>query len=282
MMGKRIVEIVCMSVSVACLVVSCGKESAPAGKEIRIGVSNPINVTTKVTPVTVIPATLYWGASRGSAGSETSVWACTSGAVSGGEIATGKYQDPTPVAYNYYISNRSFTIGAASTNITADGSTDVIVGSVRSCTDVNPSIELTHIFARTGTLSFTSQAGYTMTNVSWSIKGKGAVNGTAGTFNLSTMSWTSSSGSLPETVFTSSSDIWLIPSVYTVSCTYTLTKGDYTKTFTKSGDVTFLPGKVTNISGSASGGDATDITFLVSINGWDDYDAGEVELTEGS
>ena len=262
------------------LVFSCSKslEESVTGGEVRLHVSHPMSVTTKVTPVTLIPSTLYWGASTGSSGSETPVWACVSAAVADGEIATGKYQESTPVAYNYYVSNQSFTIGAAATTLTADGSTDVIVGSARSDESVTPSVSLQHIYSRTGSFSMTTQPGYAISDVSWTIVGKSAVNGIAGTYNLSTMSWTATSAVLASTAVTSSSDLWLIPAVYTVSCQYTLTKGDYTETFIKSGDVTFIAGKITNISGVASGGDATEITFLISFNDWEDYDAGEIAL----
>ena len=219
-----------------------------------------------------MPGTLYWGATTGSAGSETSKWAAASATVSSNKINTGKYQTATPTTYNFYVANQNFSIAAAKTTMTvANNDTDIITARVSS-SSATPAIQLGHIFARTGSLTCNTVSGYTISGVSWKIVGKGDVNGTAGSFNMTTNSWESASDKLSsEIAITSSSDMYLIPGSYTVKVTYTLTKGDWTKTYTKSADVTLQQGKVNNISGTAvldSGEGATEIVLNVSVAAW--------------
>ena len=256
--------------------IACNKTAAPevGPKEIVLNVGDGFNavVETKATAVTTVPSSLYWGASTGTAGSEVSKWAAATATVSSNKINTGKYQTKTPTTYNFYVANQNFSIAAAKTTMTvANNNTDVIAARVSS-SSTTPAIQLGHIFARTGSLTCNTVTGYTISGVSWTIVGKGDVNGTAGTFNLTTNSWDSASTKLSsDTPITSSSDMYLIPGSYTIKVTYTLTKGDWTDTFTKSADVTLQQGKVNNISGTAvlgEGDGATEIVLNVSVAAW--------------
>lgn len=251
---------------------SCNsKEQTSPEDEIIIRVADEMDAEvsyTKATEITSVPSSLYWGASTGSSGSETAKWSASAGTVSSSQIATGKYQTYSPTTYNYYVSNLSFSVGSSCTMSVPNNNTDVIVGKTSS-SSTTPSITMGHIFARTGTLTMNTQTSYTISDVSWTIVGKSAVNGTAGTYNLSSSSWTSASTTLSsDTSFTGSSNLYLIPGTYTVKCTYTLSKGDWTHSFTKSADVSLLGGYVNNISGTASGGDASEIVISVSLAAW--------------
>ena len=98
-----------------------------------------------------------------------------------------------------------------------------------------------------------------------------------GTYNLRTGAWSglsaasdracaSFSGSTSSQ--SSSNDIWLVPGTYTISVSYTLTKGEYVVPFTKTGNVTLVAGKTNNISTTAVGGSASEIVFSVSLTPW--------------
>ena len=258
---------------------SCNKEDASAlvsdgPREIVLVMDDSFDasVDTKATAITSAPSTLYWGASTGSAGSETVKWASASASVSSNKISTGKYQTATPTTYNFYVSNLQPTIAAASTTITVpNNSTDYLAARVSS-NSTTPSVVLNHIFSRTGTLTLNKPSGhdsYSLTVNWWKIVGKSSVNGTAGVYNMTTDAWTSASTKLSsETTITGSSDMYLIPGDYTISVNYTYGIGDYTQTVTKSADITLQKGKVNNITGTAVFTDAGAIVLSVSVADW--------------
>ena len=270
--------------AVAAVMTACNKQQVAdvevpgnAGEEIILGVDDGFSVTTKATAVTTMPSSLYWGGTTGSGTSEKQKWTAASATVSSNKIATGKYQTATATSYNYYVANQNFTVpstGAVTMTIgssTADGNgTDVVSGHTTSATtSTSPSVTLNHIFARTGSLTLTASGGYTLSNVSWTIVGKGDINGTSGTYNMTTDAWTAASKKLATaTAITSSSDMYLIPGTYTLSATYTLSKGDYTGTFTKEADVTLVKGKINNMSGTTTPDPAQGISISLSLTAW--------------
>ena len=263
---------------------ACNKFDAPvavpeeAGSEITLGVlpeGIDMNVDTKATAVTAVPSTLYWGATTGTIGNaaEAKKWAAASASVSSSKIKTGKYQTATPTAYNYYVANQTFTIPATgASTMTATNTTDVIYGKIGAQTATSVTgIALKHIFSRTGTLTGTAVSGSTVSNVSWKIVGSSTINGTAGTFNLTTGAWTAASTKLSTaTTLTSSSDMYLIPGTYTITVTYTISKGDASKTLTRSGNVTLVMGKKNNISCTLDwgGSEPSEIELGVTLEDW--------------
>ena len=266
--------------------VSCNKDGGsvePQAKgEIVFDFSNSFeaSVTTKATPINAVPSSLFWCATTGTRGNsaEAKKWdmnAATAKAVSANKLATGQYQTATPTAYNYYVANLALTAPATG-NVTMtvpNNNIDAIAGWVASSSSSAPAINLQHVFARTGTLTMAAQDGYEISNVSWKIVGTGAINGTAGVFNLSTGSWASASTKLTtKTDITSSSDFYYLPGGYSLECTYTLTKGGYTQTFTKSATVDLVMGKINHIKGKASGGSATEITLEITLEDWGEVD----------
>lgn len=237
-------------------------------EEIVLGLKDfEATVDTKATAVTSIPSSLYWGASTGSLGSETAKWSAASASVSTNSISTGKYQTLSPTTYNYFVANQTFSVSTSCTMTVANNNTDVICGKVSS-SSTTPSVTLNHIFARTGSFTLNTQTGYSLSNVSWSIVSKGSVTGTAGTYNLSSDTWTSRSAALASSAVTSSSDLYLLPGEYTITCNYTLTKGDWTNTFSKTADITLVKGKVNNVTATAIGGNASEIVIGLSLTAW--------------
>lgn len=233
-------------------------------------------VDTKATPVTSIPSTLYWGTTTGTRGTgvETRKYhsggSATSATVTAGTISTGQYQTATPTAYNHYVGNQNFSIPATG-NVTmtiANNNTDVIAGWTAADPSTAPSVTLNHIFCRTGSVTLVLPSGYSQSAVSWTIKSKGAVSGTAGIYNLSTGAWTTASSTLAETALTGSSDLYLIPGEYTVTCSFTATKGDFTKSYTQVCDITLTGGRINNIVATSSKDDASQIVISVSLTAW--------------
>ena len=237
------------------------------GQEIVLNVGDSFEVDTKATAITTVPSTLYWGASTGTS-TESVKWSTASASVSSSKINTGKYQTATATAYNYYVANQTFTVAGDMT--VANNNTDIVAGRTASSSSTTPSVTLNHIFARTGSLTCNTQSGYSISGVTWKIYGSSSdIQGTAGTYNMKSQSWTAASTKITsETPITSSSDMYLIPGTYTIKVSYTLTKGDYSQSFTKTGTVSLTMGKVNNISCTAIGGGASEIVLSVSLTAW--------------
>lgn len=260
--------------------VACNEALTPdvnemSGQEICFGVKSPdidIDVETKaVTPVTSAPSSLYWEAKSGS----TVKYAVSSVSYASNKYNTGKYWPSTSASYSYMVSNVAFTTSTG--NIAAAENTmDIVVGTATDVSDNTCSITLQHIFARTGSVTINTRSGYTLSNASWTIVGKGSKAGTKGSYTIGT-GWVSRTTALSSQALTSSSDLYLIPDVYTVGVTFTLTKGDFVKTYTASSDVTLTGGKINNIVcnvGDITGTDeATNITFDVTVTPWTEVTA---------
>ena len=228
-----------------------------------------MDVHTKATAITAIPSTLNFSVTTGKLGSsETTKKASASVSPASGKIATGLYHTVNATSYNYYVSNLPITFAASGSTVSASNATDVIAGTATS-SSTSPSVTLDHIFARTGTLTLKTQTGYDLSNVSWKIAS--VTGGTSGTYNIAKQAW-SSLTKLASTSITGSSDMYLVPGSYTLTVSYTLTKGDWTQNFTKSASVTLVGGKINNISGTASGGAASAISLTVTLTPWGSTD----------
>jgi len=250
----------------ALLFSSCDEGSvktAMEGQEISFGLKGSgidLGVSTKASEVTAL-STIYWEAKQ----SGTVKHAVASYSVSDGTVSTGKYW-PLDATYDYMVSNVAFTTSTGAISATND--TDIVVGSASGVTNNTCTITLSHIFARTAGLTLNTQTGYTLSNVSWKIKSKGDASGTAGSYTIGSGWGTTATTALAEQTFTSDSDLYLIPGTYTVTVSYTLTKGDYVESFSKSADVTLSAGNKNSITGTAVGGNATEITLNVSVTPW--------------
>ena len=269
----ELVRIIIMS-GMLFFAMGCQRESVrdDVPDEIVIGFDEGIytSVDTKaITKVDALPSNLYWAATSGSGTSEAQKFANTYSSVSSSKINTGKYQTATASTYNYYVSNSSLTVGA-NTSVSATGGTsgtDVICGRVSS-SSATPSVTLGHIFSRTGTLTLNVPSGYSASSVTWSIIKSGTNTGTAGTYNLRTGAWSSTSGLTSYTTFTSSSDMYLIPGEYTVKVAFTLMRGAFSKAYTQTGSITMTAGNVCNITATTSTAEAVQVSFTTSVTAW--------------
>ena len=253
--------------------VACNKTAGPEVADcqeivLNIGDTFDAEVTaTKGTLINDVPSSLYVGRSSGSAGSESDIKAAASKSVSAGSISTGYYQTATPTSFNWYVANQSFTVTASGTTMTvANNTNDIFCARVTSSSS-SVAVTLNHIFAALGTLTMNTQSGYDITVNHWYIT-CGASYGTSGTYNLTTGAWSSTTPVPANTEVSSGSNNFYIPGSYTITCNYTLTKGEYSQTFTKSASVDLVRGKVNNITGTASGGSASEITLTVSVEAW--------------
>lgn len=278
-MNKRLLQLSVLLPLLVLLVPSCQKEKVlqtASGEEIVLTFSGDTfdaDVETKASAVTSLPGTLYWGMATGgnAAGSSSeTVWVnCTSGSVSSSQIWTGLYQTVPATSFNYYVSNASFTTAGDMT--VGNNATDIVAGRTFSTSSTTPSIALNHIFARTGTFTCNTQSGYTISNVSFYIVGKSAINGTAGTYSMRSQSWTAASSTISSwTSISSTSDMYLIPGTYTILVYYTLSKTpEYTHEFSAQADVTLYAGYVNNITCTAYGASTDQIYISVGLNAWD-------------
>ena len=253
---------------------SCQKgllEGGTDSNEIIISVKgNPLttDVVTKTTAVTSMPSGVYWAGTIGSSSYQSNKWSSSYNSVSSNTISTGYFQTNSPTAYNYYVSNVSMAHTYSGYTVIADGTlTDVIAGVAKASTSIAPSVTLNHIFARTGTIRVSSSTGYTLSNVSVTIKSNSGA-GYKGTYNIYSGTW-SSVTALSSTTLTDSSDLYLIPGSYTVTVSCTRQIGStYSQTFGGSTSVTLTAGKINNISISLTGDPAVPINALVDIAPW--------------
>lgn len=233
------------------------------------------NVETRATAISAVPSSLYIERTTGTFKSETAKNASSSMSVSGGKINTGWYQTSPATAYNYYAANSAITFGAGGSTISAVNTTDILAGCTTAATaSTAPEVTLEHVFARTGTLTASAPSGYTLTDISWSIASKsGSTGGTKGTYNIATKAW-SDVTALASSVFTSASDLYLTPGVYTITLSYTLKIGDNVQSYNKSGDVTLQAGKINSLKIGTDGtlpyNPASGITVTVSLTPWGD------------
>ena len=235
------------------------------------------DVETKATAVTSL-SSFKASAVTGTAGSETAVWTNVSYSNAGdSKYVGGKYWPSTNAnPYSFYASNIDLTFNAAGNTVTANNGTDVVCAYLASPTykDVN-TLTFNHIFARIGNMTVQAASGYTLSGVSIKVTPK-----TGGTYNLRTgngqtngTGWSSTAnGSATELTSgaegTMANDIYLVPGTYTLTATWTATRGEYTQTFTgKNSDVSLVGGKVNNITATL-GGLAEEIKFSVSVTAW--------------
>lgn len=234
-------------------------------------------MATKVTEVNTDNLTSFkLMTTRGSAGSETEQWSVTATKnPSTGKFETGKYWPSTDPSYHFYASNAALTAGAGGPTVAVDGSADVVCASIYSPEygNTNP-VVFSHIMARIGTVSVASANGYGVAVVGLTL----SAPRTSGTYNVRTGQWSNRTGASSKALVEGNNDYLLLPDTYVLQVSYTLTKGDYSATFTGSGNVTLNAGKVSNISVTLTADPAVPVNFSISVVNWE---ASTVGLTLG-
>lgn len=284
---------------------SCNKNEVPADDSIVFHVEEKDMILTKATVVDNLNTSGFEViATRGAAGSETVGWAAPNSTHFAGapNFKGGRYWPSTNPSYHFYATNAAaadFSFAADGCRVNASNAVDVVCAYLPSPTYHETNLlTFEHIFARLGSVKVKAGEGYTISNVSIKITPK-----VSGVYNIRVGStapgantdggWSSTVSGTQTEIFNPSltiapgvsqqkaNDIFLVPGLYSVTCTWTATKGDYTETFTRTdnnvllekGKVNNLTAKVKNEGGTPGGegimtGNAKEIEFTVTITPW--------------
>ena len=207
-------------------------------------------------------------ATTGTAGSETQAWEPVQ--FSGNPYSADKYWPASDPKYHFYAANTDLSFSAQGCGITvADASKDIVAAYLPNPSYKNSNnLTFQHIFTRIGTIIVKSPSGYQINDVSLALSAP-----VSGRYNVRTGTWTPGT-SQAQSLKVGSNDVYVVPGTYTLTVNYTLSKGDYTESFSKSGSVTLEKGKINKISTTVPEGSATEIRFSVTIDPWT-----EIELT---
>lgn len=260
---------------------SCGKsapEEPSAAKENptrEVILSLHTRPGTRTAAVTCV-STLYWSTTTGGDESGTSEespdWDQDGEAfcspVSDNTVPTGLYVDGNdPPTKNWYAANIPFP-ATYPPCLDAENSTDVVAARLYGYAGWNPSVTLEHIFARIGSLTMAPQENYSISDISWTLRGKMQPFGTSGRYDLATGGWSACTGLSAATPLQPEPDLFLIPGEYIIGCSYTLSRNGASQQVSVSGEVTLESGMVHTISGTAVGGTLSDIQFSVQLSPW--------------
>lgn len=276
-MRHNFLALCCFSLAViACsekreMILTPGAETGP---EIIIDCGDGFNVDVdtkaSATEITSLSGKSLKFMATNATGSASAVSSTAATVSSSNKITTGIYQSVPATSYIWYLANSTGALSFSSSKVTtsAANTVDFIYGKSSASSSAAPAITMNHAFARTATLTLNAETGYSISGTpTWKITSVGANTGTAGTFDLTNNTW-SSTTALTQTTFNSSSDLYLIPGEYRIDVTYTITKGStYSETFTKSGTVTLVAGKKNSITATGTG-NASEIVLSVSLSAW--------------
>ncbi len=265
---------------VTVLLSGCAKETDvvvdESGGEILFSVADHFEsfVETKATEVTTANLTsIYVTATRGTVGSsETATFSSVNfTGISGGTFSGGKYWPSSNPVYHFYGSNIGTSFASNACTVAASTATDVVCAYMESPTYLTKNtLTFSHIFARIGTVTVNAASGYTISGVTVKITPK-----VSGTYNIRTgngktdgTGWSSVSNGSETTLSSSNNSLYLIPGTYSLKVSYTLSKGDYSESFSKTATVSLSAGVTNNISCTTPTGNAQQIIVSVSLNAW--------------
>lgn len=230
------------------------------------------DISTKATSEVKKLESFLVTATTGTYGSETSVWSETLFEKSSGTstvYTSDKYWPVSDPNYHFYASNVSMT-STTECKVQGNSETDIVCAYLdKPVHRSNNTLNFYHIFSRIGQVSISSQEGYNISNVSVSISCP-----VSGTYDIySGHGKSDNSGWTPNTaqkinLANGDNDVYVIPGNYLLNVSYKLTKGDWSKEFEKTANVSLTKGKINVISGTATGGDASDIQLSVSLTEW--------------
>ena len=231
---------------------------------------------TEVTGTTLETSGFKVSATTGSAGSESAAWTNIAFTKTGSVWTGDKYWPDSDPSYHFYASNIDLAHTVSGATVNASNDVDVVCAYMATPTyKVDNTLTFEHVFARIGSMTVSAASGYTISGVSIRITPRvsGTYNLLAGAGRTDGTGWSgTSTGSAQElansTPGTKSNDVYLVPGRYTLTATWTATRGDYTKTFTGvTYDVDIVGGKVNTIAATL-GGLAQEIRFSVIVSPW--------------
>ena len=182
------------------------------------------------------------------------------------KFVTGKYWPANNPSYHFYASNHEIVMEGGEPKMTVDRSLDVVAGQLMSPTFRGTNeIPLSHILCRIGEITIESSKGYTLSNVN--IKLRTAYTG--GKYNLYSEEWEDYTTVSDLPLQLGSNDEMLVAHKdQSITVQYTMTKGDYTHTFTSTSGLKLEAGKVCTVKLTATGDPAIPIKFDVSLADW--------------
>ena len=299
--GYKVLALLTLAAGLSAASVSCSKQGSSVEQDlvrsdrVIFGAGGPAfsaavgtKASSGITEVTALE-NFYASAVTGSAGSQVSVWNSITFASDGKTPATysgDKWWPITDPSYIFYASNLPLNFAAAGTTVSASAASSADKDAVcaympNPAYKVKNTLSFEHIFARIGKVTVSAGPDYSISAVSISLTPK--VSGTydlaAGAGKSDGTGWSALvDGSAtvlasPASIATgghvdTANDVYLVPGKYTISATWTATRGNYTETFTgMTQEIDIVGGKVNNISTTLVG-KATEVEFGVEISPW--------------
>jgi len=198
----------------------------------------------------------------------------------------GKYWPSTNEYYCFYASNVAITSNTGAPTVSASNTTDIVCAYLSKDNVTyksNNSLAFSHIFARITSIEITAPSAYYIKNLSLKITPK--VSGTyaiiTGNGKTDGTGWSSTTAGsvttlLSKTTQTSSlgqkqtatTNLYLVPGSYTLTVEYDLVLGEYVKHYKKTATASIVGGSQNKIATTLPAGDASEITFSVSVAAW--------------
>lgn len=192
----------------------------------------------------------------------------------------GKFWPSSDQSYKFYASNMGLTASPTGPTVAASNATDVVCAVLASPVyKSSNALTFEHIFARVGFCNVTPPAGFSVSNIAVKLTPKvsGVYDLFAGNGRDDGTGWSVLSSG-PEVTLTTATGstadcgLYLVPGSYVLTATYTLTKGDWSKSLTKHATVPLKAGRVNNITTTLASEDVSDMSVSVTLNPWMDND----------
>ena len=240
--------------------------SVSATGQILFRLADTFTKAPETTATTLARDGFHVSATTGKTGNETEVWTNASFTRTGNVFSGDKWWSPSDSSYHFYASNTDLIYHASGATVIASTDQDVVCAYLPAPSFQEPNeLAFQHILARLGNVAMQSPELYSTTVSSISITPY-----ISGTYNIRTQEWShlQPGQTIP---LSSSNDIWCIPSYYTLTVQYTLSREDYTESFTKSTLIPLQAGKTSHLSGILPQGNASEIEFTVEVADWTDH-----------
>lgn len=184
--------------------------------------------------------------------------------------------------WKVYASNESMTPAATGPTIAANATTDIVCAFLPATTPrTSNALTFEHIFARINNVTVTAQTGYTITNIVITVTPNiaGTYNMFAGAGQTDGTGWSALTPGAATTISRAdqlpgveANDLWLVPGTYTVTASWTATKGASVQNYTgKTQNVVITGGKQNNLT-TTLGGSASEVVFSVTVTPWSALD----------
>lgn len=199
----------------------------------------------------------------------------------GGSFRANEWWPKENPSYHFYGSSAPMSFTGGACTVTATNDKDVVCAFLETPAygKVN-TLELAHVFARIGTVSFSAPRGYTLSDVTTRITPRvgGAYNIRTGNGHTDGTGWSSVQTGQQTAISAANNGLYLVPGDYTLSVSYTLSRAgvtgatEWTKSYTRNATVSLQGGATNNLVGTVSGGDASEIQLTITLSQWETED----------